>query len=534
MVDTTGRMTAINPAAARIVAAIAGETIDARGQIRAIAIAAISDRTREPSLISVHLDGVLTCFQVTATPAKGMAVVVLRDVTAETSVREVLLESRQRYKHLIEVASDFVWECDETGRFSFVSEPGAFGYPPNRIVGRDPADFVEAATAPWPNLISAPVRDRIVELDDSTGRTVRLTLDAGPIYDHAGHQRGVRGIGRTLTDTPYQRPASAPDPEAGSEKSIAEITRAMRTEWHPDAILGRLVDAVRRTFRITGCGIRGWDDGVGWLTLAEAGTPAPESRIEPLIAALEDGSPHAQLRGPDGEIAGVAIRCHGRRVGVLTLWNSFGADRRYRGLTGNDLASLGELDPQCGIAASQALEMRRLTRLSRTDGLTNLLNRRAFLLELTAALARSKRHRTNGALLYIDLDQFKVLNDRSGHEAGNAVLIKVGEILAGAIRPYDLATRLGGDEFAVWLGDITARQAGRSARRIAHTIAAMPAQDDGLGLGASIGVAMFDPDRPESPDDLIDRADRAMYRAKKTPGEQVCLARRRPPAHQTG
>src|SRR5690606_38519430 len=105
-----------------------------------------------------------------------------------------------------------------------------------------------------------------------------------------------------------------------------------------------------------------------------------------------------------------------------------------------------------------------------SDSLTGLLNRRAFLTELTAALARSCRTRATGALIYLDLNNFKQLNDLHGHETGNEALKGIAGILSSAIRPYDLAARLGGDEFALWLEDISGRDAGRSARRIADAI----------------------------------------------------------------
>ena len=535
-IDKAGQMAAVNPVGARIVAAISRDNPQAHRQLRAVAPGRAGVTSEQPP-ISVYVDGAPACYQVFATPAKGETLIVLRDVTAETSVREVLLESRQRYKHLVELAGDFVWECDSSGAFSYVSEPGAFGYTPNQIVGRQPVDFMSSGskTASWPTHVVARLRGQIVELQDAHGWLVRLSVDADPIHDDDGKQSGVRGIARAV---PQDIERAASDAlyaqSAGVIAAVADTLRAMSQEWRPDDVLQLCAESMMSCFSATGCAIHGWDDNKKLVELAQSGATLPTDLGKETIDPLPKGQAQVRIVREDAELIAMAIHCQDDCVGRLTIWRKMGDLADDQQWADSDLAVLRELDAPCGVAIRQTMEVDRLTKLSRTDSLTGLLNRRAFVLEMSAALARANRRETSGALMYVDLDQFKLLNDRCGHQAGNAALIAVSAILSGAIRPYDLVARLGGDEFAVWLEDINGRQAARSARRIIEMIAETATKSCDqissaakIEIGASIGIAMFDPSKPESLDELINRADRAMYRAKQSADKSVEIARPR-------
>lgn len=152
------------------------------------------------------------------------------------------------------------------------------------------------------------------------------------------------------------------------------------------------------------------------------------------------------------------------------------------------------------------------------DPLTGLVLRGHFSEELERALASLARHPAHLAVLYIDLDGFKGVNDTYGHAAGDALLIAVARALTRAVRPEDTVARVGGDEFAVICDRLEQPSA---AERIAGRVrAALDAPFDvGVGtvrLSAAIGVALADPG--DSSDTIIDRADRAMYRAKRGAG----------------
>lgn len=159
-------------------------------------------------------------------------------------------------------------------------------------------------------------------------------------------------------------------------------------------------------------------------------------------------------------------------------------------------------------------------RLAYFDALTRLPNRRLLLDRITHALASAHRHGQHGALLFLDLDGFKQLNDTLGHEVGDKLLVATAQRLRDNVRASDTVARLGGDEFVVMLeelagdGPSAARQARRVGEKIRSALAQpYPLQGQEVRSGASIGVAIFD-GQEQSPDALLRHADLAMYRAK--------------------
>jgi diguanylate cyclase (GGDEF)-like protein len=155
----------------------------------------------------------------------------------------------------------------------------------------------------------------------------------------------------------------------------------------------------------------------------------------------------------------------------------------------------------------------REAELARTDALTGLPNGRAFIEHLRLEMGRGHRAGVPVAVAYVDLDNFKAVNDRFGHLAGDDVLRRVAAIVRAGIRSGDLAARLGGDELAVVLWDIDADGALRTGGRIVESVNGLRDEFPDTEIGASVGIALFRqmPDRVE---DLIGRADDAMYRAK--------------------
>jgi diguanylate cyclase (GGDEF)-like protein len=148
------------------------------------------------------------------------------------------------------------------------------------------------------------------------------------------------------------------------------------------------------------------------------------------------------------------------------------------------------------------------------DPLTGIFNRRGFERELRRAAAHVRRYGGSAALVYLDLDGFKPVNDRHGHAAGDAVLKVVAGALLGAVRASDMVARIGGDEFAVLLWNLTGEAARNKADAIERTIAetTVPWGGQALAVGATAGIAVLlgDSDVIE----LLARADAAMYARK--------------------
>jgi len=159
----------------------------------------------------------------------------------------------------------------------------------------------------------------------------------------------------------------------------------------------------------------------------------------------------------------------------------------------------------------------RIVALSRTDSMTGLLNRRAFFEEeLPRRASRLERSRESAALFYVDMDNFKLVNDTHGHQIGDDAIMFLRDMLIDFSRPGDVIARLGGDEFAMWLDGISSEVA--EVRAISLIKQSQPmlqfSGDDDHPLGISVGIAVYEPDTHESIDDLLARADAAMYAIK--------------------
>jgi diguanylate cyclase (GGDEF)-like protein len=162
---------------------------------------------------------------------------------------------------------------------------------------------------------------------------------------------------------------------------------------------------------------------------------------------------------------------------------------------------------------------RRLTELALTDELTGLLNRRGFDEALTREHARQLRSGRPVALLLVDIDHFKRVNDTWGHPAGDATLHRLGGLLTAMFRPADVVGRFGGEEFGVVIGDSLPEQALERARGICETV-----RNVSVGwehpITVSVGVAAY-PGQAPAPAEMIAAADRALYAAKATGRDRV-------------
>jgi diguanylate cyclase (GGDEF)-like protein len=165
----------------------------------------------------------------------------------------------------------------------------------------------------------------------------------------------------------------------------------------------------------------------------------------------------------------------------------------------------------------EAIQM-EMTLQARTDPLTGLLNRRAFLEEVDRRAARQSHDNEPGTLMFADLDHFKPVNDRMGHEMGDDVLRRTAALLKKTFRPTDLIARLGGDEFAIWLDGADHMTAAERAEYLRDAVPRELAEITGTDLAAitmSIGIASRDPTDAEPLDNLMRRADMAMYQVKR-------------------
>ncbi len=441
-----------------------------------------------------------------------------RNVTLENNLRNALVESRQRYKDLVECSSDFAWETDSDGRFVFVSPKGVLGFHPEQLIGRPARDFIVQDVAQperMPFDSDQPAEDAIVWMRAADGSASCLKVSGLPLYDAGGTWSGARGISRDVTSSRAVDMALAV--ARRREQTLDTILRSMSTELEPRAMLNTAASAIFEALDLATCWILRFDDqGQPYVA---ASTPEDAPAPAKILAAMASvGTRPDPAETPIREIGAALL---GATQYAKTVNGAVAVSRGTEaGWSEGDRHLLAGVAGQLGLAIEQLAKHEQLEILSRTDGLTGLLNRRAFHDEVERRLRHAVRNKRPATLLFLDLDNFKAVNDAHGHGVGDAALETVSALLASCSRGGDILARVGGDEFAMWL-DETDLDGGRAK---ATAIVADETFRDGVPevpghpFALSIGVAAFDPESGENLDLLIDRADRAMYQAKREHG----------------
>jgi len=175
---------------------------------------------------------------------------------------------------------------------------------------------------------------------------------------------------------------------------------------------------------------------------------------------------------------------------------------------------IDEIDQLRAKIAQLQERVRQLDALAHQDSLINLPNRRGFMRALERFIDRAGRYGEHSAMLYVDLDGLKMINDSFGHPAGDQALIQVAQLLISGVRKSDVVARIGGDEFGILLAHSDDAKAHEAASRLIDLIAGcgFTHNGDALPLSVAIGVTMIT--GGDSADDIIARADEAMYRRK--------------------
>jgi len=203
---------------------------------------------------------------------------------------------------------------------------------------------------------------------------------------------------------------------------------------------------------------------------------------------------------------------------ILNLADSVPDSMKQQKLLAQALEAASSLQQLIG---EQSEQIKHLTRISTYDQLTGIMNRRGFESELNHVLERAQRYGEQGAVIYIDLDHFKPINDSYGHAAGDAVLCKVASLMESSMRGTDYVARLGGDEFVVLLVNATREQCARRAQLIKQKLngAITNWMGHDIEIAASIGVRYYDQDHCDK--GLLDQADQEMYAEKQRRHQEV-------------
>lgn len=155
-----------------------------------------------------------------------------------------------------------------------------------------------------------------------------------------------------------------------------------------------------------------------------------------------------------------------------------------------------------------------LDREAHLDALIPVANRRGLVRQLDHLIARHERHSTPGALLFVDVDGLKALNDSFGHSAGDAALIYLAKMMVASVRQTDIVARLGGDEFAILLEHVDEAAAMDTANRLVNAVADSDFLYAGVPLPLSVAIGITAIEKGDTAEAVLDRADREMYRDK--------------------
>src|SRR5919201_6207508 len=289
-----------------------------------------------------------------------------------------------------------------------------------------------------------------------------------------------------------------------------------------------LDEVLSRTLEAAGA-LHGVDAAVVMLPDLAEGKPI----VATLGLSVDEAERHAIMGPPNGRLArsitmsytypqledetdngivhaGLAVPLPGEdsAIGYLTIFTRHPGHAFGEG----DVRELESLAARAGPAIENARRFREARQLADLDALTGLHNRRFFHETLTREVARARRYERNLSLIVFDLDDFKEINDRIGHLAGDAVLAGAAERVRDVVRSADIPCRVGGDEFAVIMPESSLEDADQLYRRIQHNVSARPAGQAGT-LSLSAGITDL---RPEGDSvAFFQPADNALYAAKE-------------------
>jgi len=432
-------------------------------------------------------------------------------------LRDALLDSRERWRDLVVQVADFAFETDEWGRFVFIVPDPALGWSAATLIGQ-PADLLLADDAdhtrfnPFHAVVAA--RHRHAWLKRGDGSVAGLTFAVAPLLDSQGRVTGVRGIGLDVTE---------------HEGQVAQVASSLRRGEVLDHILWRMgqevlaphmirgaLEALANAVGAEGAAVVLVPDDPDAARLAHDAGGGGAAVLQTAAGLLHRGALATAQAGSNGDGRRVLVATCQPRFGDpagLAIWRSAGG----RPWDAEDHMLLSAAANLIRFALEHEAIQREMARQARTDPLTGLLNRRAFMEEIERCAERLDREGMPGTLMFVDIDNFKIVNDEHGHEMGDQVLVQLAILLRAVVRPTDLVARLGGDEFAMWLNGADHMTAAERAEQLRIQVPrelGELSEDASLRLGVSIGIATRSANSEEQIDSLLRRADAAMYGVK--------------------
>ena len=436
---------------------------------------------------------------------------------ADAQWSAALLESRQRWRDMAMMMGDLAFETDALGCFTFLAPDAALGWPVASLLGQ-PCETLLAGNAYSqsfnPFRPTAAVRQRRAWLRKPDGGSVCFAFASAPLFDRFGEIVGARGIGQDVSEQDCYDAAVATALRRG--EVLDHILWRMRQEVLAPRMMHAALESMSTAMGLEGAAIIDMmGDGLLPTVVHQSGSGLV-AVLATSLTMLESSDPEpTQALAPDGRLV-LVCPCQtrfGERAG-LAAWRPAGS----RPLDLDEMVLASSATGIIRVILEHDSIQREMTRQARTDPLTGLLNRRAFLDEMARRLERLERDNSAGTLMFVDLDHFKALNDSRGHDVGDEALCLTSALLRAAVRPQDLVARMGGDEFALWLDNTDEYSAAERAEELrvnAPRSLEHLCNGEVTPLSMSIGIAVRWPGRGEDVEALIQRADQAMYKVKR-------------------
>jgi diguanylate cyclase (GGDEF)-like protein/PAS domain S-box-containing protein len=428
-----------------------------------------------------------------------------------TTVRQALLDSSQRrdrlladksirrrerrLREILDLLPHPIYLKDPEGRFVVVNQALAdiYGTSVQALVGRREEEFANAELEKRLTLSAETHAPRVVvqeERTDARGRKRVLQTVEVPFHTAAEPRPGLLGLSIDVTD----------QTRVDEELRLAAIAFDSHNATFITDAAGVILKVNKAFTDITGYGV---DEVIG------------QSADSYFRSDRHDAAFFQEQRRALETVGAWQGEIYNRRKNgeLFPVWESVTAVRDADGGLKYLVSHFQDISERKQVQA-------HIEHLAYHDPLTHLPNRSLLLDRLQQALARYRRRGQYGALLFLDLDQFKAINDSLGHAVGDLLLCEVARRLSAQIRKEDTVARLGGDEFVILLAQLdgSADSAAREARSVADKVHEIFIQDFNIAgyalrVGASIGVAVF-PEGDETADEVLRHADIAMYRAK--------------------
>jgi len=448
------------------------------------------DEKRGPRLFrhrtkgGVVIDVELTSFEFVS-GGRRARLAIAQDITERKRAEEEVRRSEERYRELFENANDLVYTHDLDGLITSMNISGerVSGYSRNELLGTHiqklvVPEHVDRAREAMAKKLRGESMSTFYEIDmlAKDGRRIPLELSTRLIY-RDGKPVGVQGLGRDVSE----RKTSEARYRLLFERNLAGVFRTDAT--------GRILECNDACARIFGFESR--DD---FLTADANDLYFDEEERDRVLQMLRD----------QRQLSNLELRL--RRRDGTTVWVLENVS-----LLEGDVLEGTIIDITDRKHAQEQMEYQAYH-----DSLTLLPNRLLFRDRITTALAHARRTGRTAAVMFLDLDQFKLVNDTLGHTVGDRLLQEIGGRLVAAVRAEDTVARMGGDEFTILLADLHDRRgAAAVAQKVLEAVRhPVNVDEHELYVTTSVGIAIF-PDDGDDAEALLKNADRAMYRAKE-------------------